>query len=572
MASIFLVATLSLISLLNFSLDVQAVPLSDTLIRRSLSCNDNASDGTTYTTASHSYEIHCGTGYYGGDLSSTNTATFEDCLSSCDSATGCLAVAYVSGTCYLKSQVNSPTINSGVWGAKRVDAPAQTLSCVNKQSDGTTYQSGQRSYSIHCGADYYGGDLSSATTSTLDLCIAACDSTDGCIDVSYSGNNCFMKNKLNTLTKNGNVNTAVLTSAEPGASDPGPSTGPTCVNDQSNGQQYTATSGAIFDIICGVDYYGGDLTSLGADTFGSCIEACTANAQCVDVSYLGTTCYLKSVLNSPNTYSSVWTAKLHSANSVSTTSSSSTTPSGTTTVPPTTTTTPSSTSTIPPSTTTPSSTTTTTATTTSTTPSTTMSTIATTSSPSTTTTPSTPTTTTTTTTPAAQPTNFISNGEFDNGGSPWSWAANGNSGALSGSFQTNAQAYSGSSHAQLTEGTYGDTGTRSMCVSQYVYVPSAGSYSLSFYIGRISYPPPGSSISTDSITYSVVFDGVSIVSGGSVCGAYGDTCPLKALDGANRYQSVTLNLNGQVGYRKLSICGTYTTPRRGTEDAMLVDK
>ena len=110
-----------------------------------------------------------------------------------------------------------------------------------------------------------------------------------------------------------------------------------------------------------------------------------------------------------------------------------------------------------------------------------------------------------------------------------------------------------------------------MCVSQYVYIPSTGVYSLNFYIGRISFPPPGSSVSTDSIGYSVIFDGVD-VSGGNVCGASGNTCPLKALDGANRYASVTLNLNGNVGYRQLSICGTYTTPRRGTEDAMLVDK
>ena len=420
MSSYFSTTNLSLVSLLVSSFAVYAIPISESLFERSLSCNGNVSDGTTYTTASSSYQIHCGTDYYGGDLPSTTTATFEDCLSACDSATGCLAVAYVSGSCYLKSKVNAPTANDGVWGAKRTDAPAQTLSCANNQSNGTTYQSGQQSYTILCGVDNYGGDISSITTSTLELCIAACDSTNGCIDVSYSGNTCYMKNKLTTWTKNGNVDTAILTSAEQGASNPSPPGGPSC--DESDGQQYTASSGAIFDIICGVDYYGGDLISLDAAAFETCIEACAANAQCVDVSYLGTSCYLKSVLKSPISYSSVWTAKLHSANLAS----SSTTSLQTTT---------SSTATI----TTPSSATTTTTRSATTT--------------TTTTTPSTPTTITTTnsitTTTSQGPlaTNLVSNGEFDNGGSPWSWAANGNQGALSGRFFTDTQAYSGSSHA-----------------------------------------------------------------------------------------------------------------------------
>ena len=124
---------------------------------------------------------------------------------------------------------------------------------------------------------------------------------------------------------------------------------------------------------------------------------------------------------------------------------------------------------------------------------------------------------------------------------------------------------------QLSEGIYGDTGTRSMCVSQYVYIPSDGAYSLSFYVGRVSVPQPGYSVSFDSISNSVVFDGAYVASSG-VCGASGNSCPLKALDVVNRYQAVTLTLNGKVGYRQLSICGTYTTPRRGAEDIMLIDK
>ena len=296
-------------------LNVYASPVSSPLVERSLSCNGNASDGTTYTTTSHSYEIHCATDYYGGDLPSTTTASFEDCLSACDSATGCLAVAYVSGSCYLKNQVNSPITNSAVWGAKRTDAPAS---------------------------------------------------------------------------------------------------GPSCVNNQSNGQQYTATSGAVFDIICGVDYYGGDLKSLNAATFGACIEACASNAQCVDVSYTGTSCYLKSVLKTPYSTASVWTAKLHSANSGTTSSTTSTL--------------------IPSSTTTR----------TGTTFSPTITTVATTTMTTTTTT----TTLATTTTSIDPYANIVYNYDFEyNNGYGWYWDTVSGSGPLAGSFSSGSVAYSGKNYA-----------------------------------------------------------------------------------------------------------------------------
>ena len=243
MRSLSLKADLRLLSLLACSLHVYAAPVLDPLVARSLSCTNNASNGTTYNTASHSYEIDCATDYYRGDLSSTTASSFEDCLAACDSATGCIAVAYVSGSCYLKNQLNAPYTNNAVWGAKRIDASRSAISCVNNKGNGTTYQSGGQSYTVLCGYDNYGGDLSYLTTSTFELCIAACSSTSGCIDVSYTEGNCYLKSALTSWTKNYYVNTAVLTSAQQGVSPD-----PTCANNQDDGKQYTATTGAVFDI------------------------------------------------------------------------------------------------------------------------------------------------------------------------------------------------------------------------------------------------------------------------------------------------------------------------------------
>ena len=312
MPSSFPMITFSLVSLLISSFTVHAAPVSDSLLKRDLSCNGNASDGITYTTASNSYEIHCGTDYYGGDLSTAKTANFQDCLSACDSATGCLAVAYVSGQCYLKKQLlnNSGYANARVWGAKRITASVDAVICP--QNNGMVYQSGGRSYTIHCSRDYFGGDLSLVTASTLELCIAKCDATSGCIDVSHTGNQCYLKNKLSVLSGNQNVDTAVLTSAEQQAGGTNSSSAPTCEDSTVFGLQYTASNGLVFTIECSGDYKGGDLTSLTTATFVSCIEACVANTQCIDVSYLGTTCYLKSSIGLRVSSSSAWTARLYS--------------------------------------------------------------------------------------------------------------------------------------------------------------------------------------------------------------------------------------------------------------------
>ena len=231
-------------------------------------------------------------------MSSATTTSFSSCLSACDAATGSVAVAYVSGACYLKNQINTPVANAGVWGAKRNDASATTVSCVNNLS---------------------------------------------------------------------------------------------------NGQQYTASSGAVFDIICGVDYYGGDLKMLDTATFTSCIEACAANTQCVDITYVGTSYHLKNVLQSPVT-GSVWTAKLHAGNPIS---------------------------------------------------SSTTSTVSTTKTTASTTTPTSTTTSTTSQTPTSTPTTSTDAFSSDNFGL-WSFGAdpsNSNKGGLAGTFGTGTLAYMGSSYA-----------------------------------------------------------------------------------------------------------------------------
>ena len=138
----------------------------------------------SFSTSSGSYDILCGTDYWGGDLSSQSADTFETCLKACDSATGCVSVSYSGNNCYLKQTLTDAVSSTNVWAAKRHGAAKGGVSCVGNVSHGTIYQSAKSKFDIICGKDYYGSDLAVASTSSFEACIEACDANAQCVDVS----------------------------------------------------------------------------------------------------------------------------------------------------------------------------------------------------------------------------------------------------------------------------------------------------------------------------------------------------------------------------------------------------
>lgn len=176
-----------------------------------------------------------------------------------------------------------------------------TLTCQGKSSSDPTFTftTPGGTYDILCGSDYSGGDIGSTEVDTFEECLLACDATSGCIDVSYQGVGCYFKGTLNDLNANSGVSTArkqptpALSCEGKGPSDPTIT--------------YTSADG-IYDILCGVDYEDGNIETTTADTFEECIADCDAVSTCIDVSYVGTSCYLKSALNTLIESSGVWTA------------------------------------------------------------------------------------------------------------------------------------------------------------------------------------------------------------------------------------------------------------------------
>ena len=248
------------------------------------------------------------------DANSLSASTFAACIDACDATPGCIDISYAGEACYLKNKIETPLERDWVWTAKQV-SPATSgtgitanLSCVDKKSDKATYTTPSgTTFQVQCGVDYAGGDMGATNTPTFGACIDTCASTPGCIDVSYAGSACYMKNKLEAAQDRDWVWTAKLVAADNSNGGGQSSTKLSCDGNASDGKIYKAKNDN-FEITCGKDYAGGDLLGLGTASFEECIEACDAHVECINVAFVSGGCYLKKQQNPAVDSAAVWGA------------------------------------------------------------------------------------------------------------------------------------------------------------------------------------------------------------------------------------------------------------------------
>jgi hypothetical protein len=169
---------------------------------QALSCENAVDDHAIFTAPTGAqFEVFCFEDFYRGDLAAVDSATFDDCITACADTTGCLAVAYVYGRCYMKNRLgDEPQHADWVWGAKLVNATA--LTCVNNEDDNTVYTSSAgNEYEIRCGIDYYGGDFAECHVESFQYCVEECDKETQCVDVVYNHGTCFLKSVLTQPTE-----------------------------------------------------------------------------------------------------------------------------------------------------------------------------------------------------------------------------------------------------------------------------------------------------------------------------------------------------------------------------------
>ncbi|KAJ8111422.1 hypothetical protein OPT61_g5977 [Boeremia exigua] len=205
----------------------------------------------------------------------------------------------IAATFALTSLVNGATLPHRLLNRDTDAAPT----CSGK-AQGTvfTYSSSSSTFDVVCGKDYFGGDLRSLQADSFEDCLKACDSEVSCITLAYRDGACYLKSHVASLTSD----TAVWSARKQTGSAP---LGLSCVDSASDGQTYQVGSNQ-FKIVCGQEYYGGDLAYASTSSFETCIAACAANTQCVDVSYVSGACYLKQSTSSLVSAPQVWTAQL----------------------------------------------------------------------------------------------------------------------------------------------------------------------------------------------------------------------------------------------------------------------
>ncbi|KAI6893054.1 hypothetical protein KC318_g1484, partial [Hortaea werneckii] len=188
-------------------------------------------------------------------------------------------------------------------------------------SDNTIVVSNGKNFTIECGIDHAGGDLTAQGVGSFQECIDACAKTANCVDVSLSGSACYLKSTLGAAVPNGAVwggklmiassssststsssstdSTATITTSSASVSSTSTasaSASPTSITCPSADGQTITANGTSFLIECGIDHAGGDLSSLSVSSFYDCMQACTKDTRCIDVSLSGSACYLKGSL------------------------------------------------------------------------------------------------------------------------------------------------------------------------------------------------------------------------------------------------------------------------------------
>ena len=227
------------------------------------------SSGTYSDASGHQYQVYCGTDFPGNDLTTPHVSSLADCLNACDNyvpsasvagGQSCVAVSYgagnVGGNCYLKYAIT--TINYG-------DGGIDSARMINYQPKNVQSES--------LGQDTYSQTATSANTATGTS-----------VPVGSAG------------TGTGNVPPL-----------------PTTSNGACTSGNYTDASGQEYQVYCGTDFPGNDLTTPHVSSLVDCLNACdnyvpsasvAGGKPCVGVSYgagnVGGDCYLKYAITTIN--------------------------------------------------------------------------------------------------------------------------------------------------------------------------------------------------------------------------------------------------------------------------------
>ena len=175
----------------------------------------------------------------------------------------------IASVLLLSTQVSTATLLSIYARQNSSDAPT----CSGKTQGSTfKYMSSDTSYDVLCGQDYYGNDLRAIRVDTFGACLTGCSGDPACVAIAFRDGACYLKSSVAPALSDSNVWSAKKSDAK----------SLSCDGKASDGLTYSASKDQ-FKIICGKEYYGGDLSATRVPSFTACIEACATNSECINV-------------------------------------------------------------------------------------------------------------------------------------------------------------------------------------------------------------------------------------------------------------------------------------------------
>lgn len=264
-------------------------------------------DGATVTSNSRDFHVECFTDRPGGDLPNglVWVSSLDDCIAACSANTLCRGATYSPGTpgpCYLKSELKEGNYSPS--GQVSVTNPLYTCPANDGNTPSLTADS---KYIIECSYDRIGGDMDNSPVYVSDLehCFGACESRQGCIAASFkpslsrSNSPCYLKSSLQPRFIDSTIWGFRRNSVCP----------------DQDGQTYTSSCGATYQVECFKDRYGSVMapSPVTTSSFKDCVDLCSSTSGCVDVSWSqgfpSGTCYLKSAVGPQEADNKIWGAR-----------------------------------------------------------------------------------------------------------------------------------------------------------------------------------------------------------------------------------------------------------------------
>ncbi|KAI5271288.1 hypothetical protein E4T47_05393 [Aureobasidium subglaciale] len=260
---------------------------SANLASSTISCPSG--NGQNFTTPNNAtFNINCGGDSNGKDLKMVYVNNgIQECVKTCSTTTGCVAVSLSGSACYMKSTVGTTRTSSGVQFAQLVSAGSVVASSSSSSSSSAT--------------------TSSIKSSSISSSAAASSSTKSSSISSSTASSLIKSSSTSSSTASSSTKSSSTSSSAAASSTKSSSTSSSASATSSSPSLATNSAGSVYSLFYSSDSGQGSFTNTQASSsYTDCMTACDTNSKCTAFTYVGGkngagsgTCWLKTQMGNP---------------------------------------------------------------------------------------------------------------------------------------------------------------------------------------------------------------------------------------------------------------------------------